>query len=243
MLQVRNEPPKNKDEIEITQYLNTEDIEITPKQDPIITPKNKDQIEITQYLNTEDINNIEKKVTHTLDELRNNNQSTEYIASNPKIHTKNDLSFEAKTTDIIMKSTIASLDQLGKRLDKDITKSHSLAVEWKSHINKLDSLIKNMGSYQKYVAWGACIMTTFFFLYKCGKLRAIPDFLSNMINITPNIIQDSHISYSDIKPEKIMHTLMETPLTPITLVSSIGVITISLLTLKTIVWVLQRTPK
>jgi len=76
-----------------------------------------------------------------------------------------------------------------------------------------------------------------------GALRAIPNFLSNMITIVPSggIHPVKEISKEGVS--NTLHTMMETPLTPLTIVASIGILTLGIGTLKIIAWILQRSPK
>jgi len=80
------------------------------------------------------------------------------------------------------------------------------------------------------------------------SMRAIPNFLGNMMSVIPlpsggtiAIPKDVPIPKPNI--ETTIRAVMETPLTPITIAASVGVLSITLGLLKITLWVLRRAPK
>lgn len=82
------------------------------------------------------------------------------------------------------------------------------------------------------------------FLYKMGTLRMIPDFVSGVINIlpTPSI---KNVTEDMPKPQTktTLNIIMESPITPLALITGVGILAISLTTLKALVWALRKMPK
>jgi hypothetical protein len=155
------------------------------------------------------------------------------------------LSKEALATNLFMQAFINHLEELATRLNKEITKSADLAKEWKLHIKALDEYIKSLSKlpWKKIIGYSACFFTIIAFLYKMGTLR-IPDFFSGVINIlpTPSI---KNITEDLPKPqtETTLSIIMESPITPLALITGVGVLAISLTTLKALVWALRTIPK
>lgn len=159
---------------------------------------------------------------------------------NKRFYTPLVVSMEVSMTDVVMKSIT---DSLGKQVNK----SDELAKEWKSNISNLDTFIKGLSAWKRVIGYTACLLTIGAFLWKMGALLAIPNFLSNMIRIVPAILPSGGIHpVKEISKEGMsntLHTMMETPLTPLTIVASIGILTLGIGTLKIIAWILQRSPK
>ena len=72
----------------------------------------------------------------------------------------------------------------------------------------------------------------------------IPDFASGLFNILPTpSIQSIGEDMPKPKGESALHIIMESPITPLALVTGVGVLAISLTALKALVWALRRIPK
>jgi len=162
-----------------------------------------------------------------------------------------DLSREALMTDVAMKTFVANIDEIGTLLGKEIKKSTELATAWQSHIKNIDEYIKSLSGmpWKKLLTYSACILTIGAFIYKMAAWRMIPNFLSNLISIVPNNITTVTPSGNVIrdvpKPniENTVNAIMHTPLTPITIVTCIGGMTIAMAFVKGLVWFLRKAPK
>lgn len=141
------------------------------------------------------------------------------------------LSNEALATNLFMQAFVNHLEELATLLNKEITKSADLAKEWKLHIKALDKYIKSLSKlpWKKIIGYSACFFTIIAFLYKMGTLRIIPDFVSGVINIlpTPSI---KNITEDLPKPqtETTLNIIMESPITPLALITGVGVLAIYL---------------
>jgi hypothetical protein len=82
-------------------------------------------------------------------------------------------------------------------------------------------------------------------LWKMGAMRSIPNFMTNMISLmpTPRVSPSALDKDIPLPSTRSLQAIMESPLTPLTIVTGIGVITISLGVLNLIAWTLRRIPK
>ena len=128
----------------------------------------------------------------------------------------------------------------------EIQKSKELAESWKEHIIAIDKYIKSLQQWpwKKMVTASICLLAIGGFLYKMAAWRMLPGFASNLISLAPTSLL-SKPSQDIPKPniEKTFNAFMETPLTPITILTCVGGLTISLGILKTLVWVARKIPK
>jgi len=77
-----------------------------------------------------------------------------------------------------------------------------------------------------------------------GTLRMIPDFISAVIEILPTpSFQDLKEDIPKPKVDTALNIIMASPITPLALVTGVGIIAISLTTLKARVWALRKMPK
>jgi hypothetical protein len=154
---------------------------------------------------------------------------------------------EAQLTDVAMKSLIASAATIAQAWGKQIPRCNVLTEIWKAHITKLDTYISKLSSWKRTIGYGACLVTVGLFIWKMGAMRAIPDFLTNMIGIVPSLAQEAGSKTAkDTSKEglnQIFETIMETPLTFITIVTGVGLFTVGIAVLKVVAWALRRGPK
>jgi hypothetical protein len=157
------------------------------------------------------------------------------------------LTTQAKLTDLAMKSMVASIDTIAESLGKQITKSNELTKAWKAHIANLDTFISKLSSWKRLLGSAACLITIGLFIWKMGGMRAIPDFLTNMIGVVPGIVQEATSKTTKETSKEGLNltidTIMETPLTPITIVTGVGLLTIGIGMLKIIAWAIRKAPK
>jgi hypothetical protein len=157
------------------------------------------------------------------------------------------VTIEAKLTDVALKSMIASADTILQASGKQVTRSKELTEIWKAHITKLDTYISKLSSWKRTLGYGACLVTVGLFIWKIGAMRAIPDFLTNMIGIVPSLAQEAGCKTAkETSKEGFNHTfdtIMETPLTPIAIVTGVGLLTVGIAMLKIVAWALRRAPK
>lgn len=166
-----------------------------------------------------------------------------------------ELSRQALLTTVLMQSVVNNLEELSEKTNKEIKKSAALTDLWKKQIEALDKFIKSLAEtpWAAILKWSACFFIFTGFLYKMGILRMIPDFASGIINILPmpsslnptktveNISEN--IKIPNPKIESTFSMLMETPITPLALLTGIGILTVSITTLKVLVWTLRKLPK
>jgi|SRR5271156_691355 len=216
-----------------------------------LTPEQRKDIEITVKQKMEEIRNklsgknnkvsetVEKNKIDKIDEVINTTFNEHLINSS--------YATEVKLVDATIKSVSASLDTISNALGTEIKKSDELAKEWKKNINSLDIFIKSLSSWKKTFGWSVCLLTVLAMLWKMGALRSIPNFLGQLTHIVPDVLSPlTKQSSSDIAKEHVsttLHTVLDTPLTPLTIVTGVGVLTLGVGLLKTIAWVIQRAPK
>lgn len=152
---------------------------------------------------------------------------------------------EIMVTDVVCKTFVANMEELGQNLGKDIEKSATLAVEWKEQIKATDTYIKSLKGlpWKRLMTWSSCLLLLGGFLWKMGMMRALPDFAGSFLNVIPKLTPSNISSVKEIpKPSatNIVETLAHTPLTPIGIVAGVGVITVSLGILKGLVWVFRK---
>jgi hypothetical protein len=152
---------------------------------------------------------------------------------------------EAQGTDLAMKGIINHIEELGNKTNIKIEKSQELTQLWKDYIHSLDAYIKSK-NLSKYLKWAACITTIGLFVFKMGLARKIPEFffsaLSN-ISIPSAQTMGNHLQSagSHVKPnESTLNALMETPLTPLMILTGVGGLTITMGILKATLWVLRK---
>lgn len=185
----------------------------------------------------------------TAKKAREANETYETEIPMKTYYTPLNLSPEILMTDTVLKSSVAHLDEIGMRIGVQMQKSTELASEWNTHIQSLDKYIKSIAvlPWRKTLTYSACFVGLFAFLWKMGALRKLPDFLSSVLACAPTmstaspVINEVNIPKPDI--EYTLKAFMESPLTPLTLVSGVGVLTIGLGSLKLILWVLRKVPK
>jgi hypothetical protein len=160
------------------------------------------------------------------------------------------LNKETLLADVIVKTVTCEINEIGERLGKEVKKSNELALEWKQHILALDQYIKSLSGlpWKKLLTYSACTLTVLMFLYKMGIMRMIPNFMSNVISIIPLPKMDTTSSTPIIEtvkemPKPSIRDLLDTPLTPVGIVTGIGVATVTVGSLKLILWVLRKVPK
>lgn len=84
------------------------------------------------------------------------------------------------------------------------------------------------------------------FLWKMGTMQAIPNYAAGLIKLIPiPEMNTTSIIKETPKPEidTTIRAIMETPLTPLTIVTGIGLLSVSQGVLRVTLWVLQRSPK
>lgn len=178
------------------------------------------------------------------------NETTPAINKEP-LYIPPDLSREALMSDVTMRTFVAHIDEISNQLGKEIKKSTELAVEWQSHIKNVDDYIKSLSNipWKKILTYSACLLTIGAFLYKMAAWRMIPNFVSNVISFIPSSVSTATPSANVIrevpKPniENTINTIMQTPLTPITIVTCLGGMTVAMVIVKGLVWVLRKVPK
>ena len=134
---------------------------------------------------------------------------------------------EAQATDIAMKGIIANIEELANRTNVKIQKSEELTKSWTDHIQSLDAYIKSHTDILKYLKWAACITTIGIFVLKMGLARKIPDFLFSTLSNIP--LPSAQAVGSQMKSasthvkvnENTFNVLMETPLTPLMILTVI----------------------
>jgi hypothetical protein len=245
----------------VTMSTTTNDSNTTPiannsSSDNIATDKVTDIAqELRDFLPKNIQEGIEKDTTARLEALRrgktvdgdstsmDNYKST----SDSLLPTPGLLTTQAKLTDLAMKSMVASIDTIAESLGKQITKSNELTKAWKAHIANLDTFISKLSSWKRLLGSAACLITIGLFIWKMGGMRAIPDFLTNMIGVVPGIVQEATSKTTKETSKEGLNltidTIMETPLTPITIVTGVGLLTIGIGMLKIIAWAIRKAPK
>lgn len=123
-----------------------------------------------------------------------------------------------------------------------------LKVRIQEIINTLNTNKRN-----RVITISVCLFGFGLMLWKMGAFRAIPNFMSNMISLmpipTPSVPSNGfHGVGKDIPlpSTKSFQAVMESPLTPLTIVTGVGIVTIGLGALKVIAWTLRtlrRIPK
>lgn len=167
----------------------------------------------------------------------------------PTLYTAPILSREALLTDVVFRTFITNINEISDKIGFQINQSIELAQEWVAHIAKLDQYIKSLSSWKKTLAYSLCLVTIGTFLWRMGALRAIPHFLSNAISIIPmptptitsKVINNVEVPTPNL--ESTYKAIMETPITPIVLVSSIGAITTVVGIMRVVAWMLRKLPK
>lgn len=188
-----------------------------------------------------------KQVTkHNIDLLENAGNDTEYkpFAKQEPLFVPPVINTEATMVNVMMKSFVSQIQELSQHLGKEITKSTELAHQWKQHIHALDKYIESLKQmpWKKVLTYGACLITVTGFLWKMGAARALPDFLSNVIQFVPKtVLPEATIPKPNI--ESTLRTAMETPVTPLTIITAVGAITVTLSILKVTLLVLRKLPK
>jgi hypothetical protein len=150
-----------------------------------------------------------------------------------------------------LKVVTANIEELSTRLGKEITKSIELASTWKVHLLAYDEYIKSLLNipWKKVLIASATLITVTAITWKMISMRAIPNFLGSMMSLIPMptipSMNLSNEASSLPKPDftNTMRAVMETPLTPITIATGVGIFTISLGILKVTLWALRKIPK
>jgi hypothetical protein len=149
-----------------------------------------------EYFSTAEHRNIAEKAikeNKALSDKANDSKSLDRTTSKQDVYTPIVVSMEVSMTDVVMKSITANVESIADSLGKQVNKSDELAKEWKSNISNLDTFIKGLSTWKRVIGYTACLLTIGAFLWKMGALRAIPNFLSNMINIVPAILPSGDI--------------------------------------------------
>lgn len=158
------------------------------------------------------------------------------------------MSKEALLADHTVMVTTAALDQLVEKGNLNIQRSEGLAVMWRDHLKQWDEFVKSLKGvpWKKVIGYSACIMTVLGFFWKMGTLRGIPNFLSNTVisSASGAISQGASSSLNTAqipKPESLnFKDIMDSPLTPMAMVTIVGGFTITLGAIKAILWTLNK---
>lgn len=94
-----------------------------------------------------------------------------------------DISKAALLTNTVLKGFVTNIKEVGDKFNIQITESLELAKQWGAHIALLDQYIKSLCSWKRTLTYTFCLITILSFLYRMGALRAIPQFLNNVISI------------------------------------------------------------
>lgn len=176
----------------------------------------------------------------TLDELQKRVDFIPYSGSTPMY------SKETCTVDIAMKAIVADIEAIGDKLNIKVEKSIALGNSWKTLKDDLDTYIKSHQNITRFLKWGACLTTMGVFLFKMGLARKVPEFLlSTLANIPAPSMQSvgsqMHSFASQAKPtDTTLHAFLETPLTPIMVLTGAGGLAITVSLLKVTLWLLRR---
>jgi hypothetical protein len=230
---------------------NRDEIKVDEAAPHYLPPKTKCELshEDKEFLT----NNESLKRTTVWQQFENNvgNQfADEQVRTTNPFYIPPVLSKETIMLDQGVKLVTAQIDEIGTRIGKEITKSTELASIWKVHLHAYDEYIKSLSTipWKKVLIASATLITISAIAWKMISMRAIPNFLGNMISLVPlpvgslNIPKDV-VSVPKPNIETTMRAIMETPLTPLTIAASVGVLSITLGLLKVTLWVLRRAPK
>jgi hypothetical protein len=151
-------------------------------------------------------------------------------------------------TNTVVRATVAHIEEISTRLGANIQKSTELAEEWKQHISALDSYIKSLSTlpWKKILKYTACLLTIGAFLWKMGALRAILNSLtlSSALSLLPTRKFTTASEMNMPKPyiETTLKVMMETLLTPLAIVTGVGILSIGFGLLKITLWALRKAP-
>jgi hypothetical protein len=113
-----------------------------------------------------------------------------------------------------------------------LEKSTELASKWEGIKNKLDIYIKSLQevSYRKVLTYTAGTLAVLYFVYQCSLYRKLPDFLISIASHIPlpNIKGSSEIPVPKPTVEGTLDKLSNMPLTPLGIVTGVGLVVTSL---------------
>lgn len=214
---------------------------------PKPTTEASTKTQFDQYLNEQELRARQMAEQELRDRIYNTHNET--LPSEPVvIYNPILLSPEALKADVFVKTTVEVIDELGTRLGKTINKSDELAKSWNLHLKNYDEYIKSLKKFNwtKAAGWSLGLLIVGGFLWKMGAMRAIPNFASGLIKLIPMPEMNTTTIIKETPKPKIDATItaiMETPLTPLAIITGVGLLSISLGILKATLWVLRKAPK
>lgn len=151
---------------------------------------------------------------------------------------------EVISLDQFMKLTVNQLDVLSEKVGINLEKSQELTSKWDKLKLKLDAYIKSLKdtNYKKIFTIASCISAALYFSYQMGLYRKIPDFVTTLVsNIpTPNFTSTTPKAADVLDVESAITKIKDYPLTPLTIVTSIGTIATTLMILRASLWLIRK---
>lgn len=190
-----------------------------------------------------------EKTTSSITDSESNQQDTVF-PEKQQFYIPPIINKEVLLADLTVKTISGNLDEVNDRLNLQIKKSEELAKEWTEQIKKLEAYTESLKTIQwkKMLTYSICTLTVLAFLWKMVSLRSIPNFLGNLGGFlldssTSGNVSDYNIPSPSNIPKPSMDSIklfMESPITPVAFVASVGSVTLVVGTLKLIVWVLRK---
>ena len=211
-------------------------------RDTLFTSSKKDNPEITSQTNT--IGNETTEPFQFSGEL-----ATPVVPY--KFYTK-----EAERTDSILRGIVTNLTVCGDRLNMEIEKLENLRIQWQESIAKSDKLMDDFNQVtqsfwkKKWFTVSVSTITIAFFLFQMYKYKALPNFVGLVIDAGSSIFtsatKDNVPDIATMPKPSLQNTIKviaETPLAPLTILTGVGLFTISLGALRFATFILKKMPK
>jgi hypothetical protein len=151
---------------------------------------------------------------------------------------------EILALDILCKKITRDAEELSTRLGYQIEKSVELTSKWEKLKTDLDNYLKTLDSskMKKLLTYGACISTVIYFTYQMGLYRKLPDFALSLASHIPlpsfnSSIENLPKSIPAPSMSNTLHELANIPLTPLTIITGVGVFVTGLAMLRVSLWV------
>jgi len=150
--------------------------------------------------------------------------------------------------DLGIKAPVNQLDSISSNLGIQLEKSAQLASKWESIKSKLDVYIKSLQgiSYKKVFTYTAGTIAVLYLVYQCSIYRKLPDFLISIASHIPlPSVRSSEIRVSILIPtvENTLNNLTNMPITPLGIVTGVGIIVTSLTIIKATLWIICKLSK
>lgn len=163
---------------------------------------------------------------------------------------------EAEITDRILKGIVANLQVCNERLNLNLSQSEALRTEWEDLNKKNDKLMNDFNNLtkpfwkRKWFTISASTITLAFFLFQMYKFKALPNFIGMAVDIGSSLFQstaeESKKEITNLPISNIQNTIKiiaETPVAPLTILTGVGIFTVSLGVLRLATFILRKIPK